>query len=203
MNRVKMAGAGLLLAVMPFLAACPGGDDPGNQDEMAVVVGALGLLALGQIQIGGNWSYYNGPSSYPGGCGGFCSSGTTKVGTYSFTNTHMTNACTNTTDCGTPLPAITNATIVEYDNAKQVLYAQYDSSHAFTPNKFTYIKWAQVGGKTYLCPDISGVGTQDTLAKAKDSNANSTEDYLETTNSSDLTLGCGSGLIFWSRLEAP
>lgn len=186
-----------LSAMLLGTTACPLG---ASSDSDEVLAQLLGTYLLAQLQISGSWNYYNGTPSYTDTCGGFCSDGNVKVGTYSFASANFQNSCQNTKDCGTPLPSTTNATVVEYSNERGVLYAKYDSTHPFTPNKFTFIRWISSGGYFYICPDISDVGSQDTLAKARDFNNDGVEDAIAANNVSNLNGGC-SGLIFWTRLQ--
>lgn len=184
--------AGLL---WPACSQITGTDDTIEPESLAM----LALVLAGQLQINGNFNYYNGSTSYVDTCGGFCSNGNVKVGEYIFSNAEFTQSCLNTTDCGNPIPTATPATIFEYDNTKRILYAQLSSNHPYTPSKFTFIQWMISDGVTYICPDLNDVGNQDTLAKARDFNNDGIDDYTVANDTTNINSGC-AGTIFWSRL---
>ena len=184
----------ILCLLCVSMTACPYETSTTKETNTVLAV----LAAAGALEINGNWNYFNGTPAYVDTCGGFCSNGNVKVGEYLFSATSISNLCQNVTDCGAPTTSV--GRVFEFNNSKKILYFQYSGDHPFTPNKFTYIQWIVSGSDIYICPDISNVGSQDTLAKAKDFNNDGVEDYLVDNVPTNLNGGCGA-LIFWSRLE--
>ncbi|RHX87894.1 LIC13354 family exoprotein [Leptospira stimsonii] len=153
----------------------------------------LSAILLNNFEIAGNWTFYNGTKDYPGGA--FTDVGTKAQGTYSITNTLITQKNNDNGFGGSQL--IGN--IVEINLAKKVIYVQFTQDSSFSKGKFSWYRWTSDGSYLYLCQDLTGVNNQNTLEQAK-------ADDLDTySNTKNLNAGCGLNSGFdpsvWSRLE--
>lgn len=173
----RIFATGLLLTLPLFftLTGCFERTDQSENQEQEILAVGLYQSLQPQIEIAGNWDYYNGTVD------------TTQQGTMSISNSMITQV-----DILWGTPPL-SALIVEFDNNRRILYGQNTSDHPYGANLFTWYKWTESGGKFYICPDLTGY--QITLDEAK------AEDTTLSADESNLDTGCSGW--FWSRLEVP
>ncbi|MGJ4787320.1 LIC13354 family exoprotein [Leptospira koniambonensis] len=159
-----------------------------NQNVLALVAVA------GLNPLAGNYNYYNGTPDYPGGT--FTAAGNVVVGTYNISLSLVAQTMFDETFGNSYL----YGEIQEIDTNKKVVYVRFTSASSFSQGNYAWLRWMVKDGKTYVCPDLSDVSTQTTLASAKDDDL----DFYSDTN--DINAGCGLNSGFdpapWSRLES-
>ncbi|TGK01529.1 hypothetical protein EHQ53_07415 [Leptospira langatensis] len=178
----------VLIAISLFNTGC---FEPssGNSDE-----NVLGLVALSTMNpIAGNYSAYNGTPDFPGDS--YSADGSQITGELAISNTLVAQTFIDATYGNSYLYGI----IKEINVAKQVVYVQFRADSSYSQGDFAWYRWTNNGGYLYLCPDLSGVSSQTTLASAK---ADDLDTYSDPTN---INAGCGlnSGFspTFWTRLQ--
>ncbi|EIE02859.1 LIC13354 family exoprotein [Leptospira licerasiae] len=154
----------------------------------------LALVALAGLNpIAGNYNYYNGTSDYAGGT--YTAPGNEIVGTYNISLSLVAQTMFDETYGNSYL----YGEIQEIDTTKKVIYVRFRSDSSFSQGNYGWYRWTVKDGKTYVCPDLSDVSTQTTLASAKDDDL----DYY--SDPSNINAGCGLNSGFdpapWSRLE--
>ncbi|TGL73669.1 LIC13354 family exoprotein [Leptospira yasudae] len=153
----------------------------------------LAAIIANNFEIAGSWNFFNGTADYPGSA--FNEKGTISQGTYTVTQSRITQSNKDTGFGATQLIG----DVVEIDLSKKVVYVQFTQDSSFSKGKFSWYRWTFQSGNFYICPDLSGVNNQNTLAQAK-------ADNLDTySNTSNMNAGCGLNSGFdpapWSRLE--
>ncbi len=153
----------------------------------------LGISILNHWEIEGTWNYFNGTKEYADG--GFNANGTVLQGQYVITNTKVTREIKDTGFGASKLIG----DVIEIDRSKKVVYIQFTQDSSFSKGKFSWYRWTSKDGYFYICPDLSGVNSQNTLEQAKADNLDSFSDI------SNINSGCGLNSGFdpapWSRLE--
>ncbi|MGJ4745572.1 LIC13354 family exoprotein [Leptospira sp. SA-E8] len=154
----------------------------------------LALVALSGLNpIAGNYNYYNGTSDYAGGT--YTAPGNEIVGAYSISLSLVAQTMYDETYGNSYL----YGEIQEIDTNKKVIYVRFRSDSSFSQGNYAWYRWTVKDSKTYVCPDLSDVSTQTTLASAKDDDL----DYY--SDPSNINAGCGLNSGFdpapWSRLE--
>ncbi|EMJ61416.1 hypothetical protein LEP1GSC051_2377 [Leptospira sp. P2653] len=169
---------------------CSGTKDDKNTDNILLL---LGVSIQNYWEIEGTWNYFNGTKEYAGG--GFNANGTVLQGQYVITNTKVTREIKDTGFGASKLIG----DVIEIDRSKKVVYIQFTQDSSFSKGKFSWYRWTSKDGYFYICPDLSGVNSQNTLEQAKADNLDSFSDI------SNLNSGCGLNSGFdpapWSRLE--
>ncbi|MDL5245926.1 hypothetical protein QRD38_08995 [Leptospira weilii] len=169
---------------------CSGTKDDKNTDNILLL---LGVSIQNYWEIEGTWNYFNGTKEYAGG--GFNANGTVLQGQYVITNTKVTREIKDTGFGASKLIG----DVVEIDRSKKVVYIQFTQDSSFSKGKFSWYRWTSKDGYFYICPDLSGVNSQNTLEQAKADNLDSFSDI------SNINSGCGLNSGFdpapWSRLE--
>ncbi|MCG6194996.1 hypothetical protein LFX25_17290 [Leptospira sp. FAT2] len=153
----------------------------------------LAAIIANNFEITGSWTFYNGTPDYAGAA--FTEKGTISQGTYTITNSRISR---NDKDAGFGASQLIGD-IMEIDLSRKVVYVQFTQDSSFSKGKFAWFRWTYNGGYFYICPDLSGVNNQNTLAQAK-------ADNLDTySNTASINAGCGLNSGFdpspWSRLE--
>ncbi|TGK08522.1 hypothetical protein EHO58_07980 [Leptospira selangorensis] len=158
-----------------------------NQNVLALVAVA------GLNPIAGNYNYYNGTSDYAGGT--YTAPGNEIVGTYNISLSLIAQTMFDATYGNSYL----YGDIQEIDTNKKVIYVRFRGDSSFSQGNYSWYRWTVKDGKTYVCPDLSGVSSQTTLASAK------ADDLDFYSDPSDINAGCGLNSGFdpapWSRLE--
>ncbi|WP_036061141.1 LIC13354 family exoprotein [Leptospira weilii] len=166
---------------------CSGTKDDKNTDNILLL---LGVSIQNYWEIEGTWNYFNGTKEYAGG--GFNANGTVLQGQYVITNTKVTREIKEGA-------SKLIGDVVEIDRSKKVVYVQFTQDSSFSKGKFSWYRWTSKDGYFYICPDLSGVNSQNTLEQAKADNLDSFSDI------SNINSGCGLNSGFdpapWSRLE--
>ncbi len=166
---------------------CSGTKDDKNTDNILLL---LGISILNHWEIEGTWNYFNGTKEYAGG--GFNANGTVLQGQYVITNTKVTREIKEGA-------SKLIGDVIEIDRSKKVVYVQFTQDSSFSKGKFSWYRWTSKDGYFYICPDLSGVNSQNTLEQAKADNLDSFSDI------SNINSGCGLNSGFdpapWSRLE--
>ncbi|TGM97760.1 LIC13354 family exoprotein [Leptospira dzoumogneensis] len=155
----------------------------------------LALVAVAGLNpIAGNYNYYNGTTDYAGGT--YTAPGNEIVGTYNISLSLIAQTMFDATYGNSYL----YGDIQEIDTNKKVIYVRFRGDSSFSQGNYSWYRWTVKDGKTYVCPDLSGVSSQTTLASAK------ADDLDYYSDPSDINAGCGLNSGFdpapWSRLES-
>ncbi|TGK11840.1 hypothetical protein EHO60_05995 [Leptospira fletcheri] len=163
-----------------------------KNDHNDQTTGLLALLSINPTL--GNYVYYNGTPNYPGGT--YTAAGNVAVGEYNITNSLITRYDYDTGYGASHL----YGEVQEVDLNRQVVYVRFRSDSTYSAGDYAWYRWTYNGGYLYICPDLSGVSNQTTLAAAKASNV---DYYSDPTN---INTGCGLNSGFsptvWSRLQS-
>ncbi|TGL92151.1 hypothetical protein EHQ76_20330 [Leptospira barantonii] len=157
-----------------------------NNDQINTI---LAVVNASNLQVAGNWSAYNGTTSYAGDA--FNSAGTVKTGEYTITNYTFKQVSGSSTY---------EANIVEYNNTTQVMYVQFTVHPFGAAGKFSAYYWNRFSdNKFYLCGDLTG--NKNTLDAIKASTQSNDKTNMNTGCYTNNTFTPGTGFV-WNRFES-